>query len=380
MNVLRRDFVVREPLLVAILVLITIVFSTITHAYSHAYDRRRNQLGQQWFASGVAELQKNRPDAAVEAFRTALLYAPQDWEYRLRLAEALTQAGHTKQALNYYQSLWQINPQNGVVNLHLARFAASAGQVADAERYFNGAIFGVWPDNANDHRRESLFELVNFYLNRGDTGQAESQLIILSGNLPEDPVLHARVADLYSKVGDNQRALAQYRQAIQLDPNSFSALYGAGKAAFHLGDYRSAESYLIRAAHDDSAGTDAKTLLEVTQAASSLNPYERGLRESEKIQRVLHIFRIASARLDSCAQTSGSSGQLPPALAPLQEPWQRWKNNATSRFLTQQPDQIEPLFEFSTAIEKQSQSLCGPSSPEDSAILALANAHPSDEK
>jgi Tfp pilus assembly protein PilF len=380
MNVLRRDFVVREPLLVAILVLITIVFSTATHSYSQAYDRRRNLLGQQWYANGDAELQQNRPVAAVEAFRTALLYAPRNWDYRLRLAEALTQAGHTKQALNYYQSLWQINPQNGVVNLHLARFAASAGQVADAERYFNGAIFGVWAENANDHRRESLFELVNFYLNRGDTGQAESQLIILSGNLPEDPVLHARVADLYSKVGDNQRALAQFRQAIQLDPNSFSALYGAGNAAFHLGDYRSAESYLIRAAHDDSAGPDAKTLLEVTQAASSLNPYERGLRESEKIQRVLHIFRIASARLDSCTQTSGSAGQFPPALAPLQEPWQRWKNNATSRFLTQQPDQIEPLFEFSTAIEKQSQSLCGAPTPEDSALLALANTRPSDEK
>ncbi len=380
MNVLRRDFVVREPLLVAILVLVTILFSTITHSYTQAYDHRRNLLGQQWYASGDAELQKNRPVAAVEAFRTALLYAPRNWDYRLRLAEALTQAGHTKQAINYYQSLWQINPQNGVVNLHLARFAASAGQVADAERYFNGAIFGVWPENANDHRRESLFELVNFYLQRGDTGQAESQLIILSGNLPEDLVLHARVADLYSKVGDNQRALAQFRQAIQLDPNSFPALYGAGKAAFHLGDYRSAESYLSRAARDDSASPDAKTLLEVTQAASSLNPYEHGLRESEKIQRVLRIFQIASAWLDSCAKSSGSPGSLPPFLTTLEEPWKQWRNNATSRFLTRQPDQIDALFEFSVAIEKQSQSLCGAPTPEDSALLALASARPSDEK
>ncbi len=61
MNVLRRDFVVREPLLVAILVLVTILFSTITHSYTQAYDRRRNLLGQQWYATGDAELQKNRP-------------------------------------------------------------------------------------------------------------------------------------------------------------------------------------------------------------------------------------------------------------------------------------------------------------------------------
>ncbi len=380
MNVLRRDFVVREPLLVSILVLITILFSTVTHSYTRAYDRRRNQLGQQWYADGAMELQKNRPDAAVEDFRTALLYAPRNWDYRLRLAEALSQAGHTKQALNYYESLWQVNPKNGIVNLHLARFSAGAGQGVDAERYFNGAIFGDWPENAEDHRREALFELINFYLQRGDTAPADSQLMILSGNLPEDPVLHTRVAELYTKVGDEQRALAQYRIVFRLDPEYFPALYGAGKAAFHMGDFRSAESYLGRAARDASAIPEAKTLLEVTQAASSLNPNERGLRESEKIQRVLHIFRIASARLDSCAKTSGSAGSLPPFLAPLQEPWQQWKANATSRYLTQQPDQIDPLFEFSTAIEKQSQSLCGAPTPEDSAILALAGARPSGEK
>jgi tetratricopeptide (TPR) repeat protein len=380
MNVLRRDFVVREPLLVAILVLITIAFSTITRSYTLAYDRRRTALGQQWYANGDAELQQHRPDAAVEAFRTALLYVPQNWEYRLRLAEALTQAGHTNQALSYYQSLWQLDPHNGIVNLHLARFAASGGQVADAERYFNGAIFGAWTENAADHRRESLFELVNFYLQRGETAQAESQLIILSGNLPEDPVLHARVAELYSKVGDNQRALAQYRQAIQLDPQYFSALYGAGKAAFHMGDYRAAESYLSRAAPEDSTEPDAKNLLEIAHAASSLNPYEHGLRESEKIQRVLHAFQIASTRLDACAQTSGSTGSLPPFLIPLQEPWQQWKASATLRSLTQRPEQIDPLFEFSTGVEKQSQSLCGAPTPEDSALLALASVRTADEK
>jgi hypothetical protein len=48
--------------------------------------------------------------------------------------------------------------------------------------------------------------------------------------------------------------------------------------------------------------------------------------------------------------------------------------------LTRQPDQIDALFEFSVAIEKQSQSLCGAPTPEDSALLALAGARPSDEK
>ncbi len=380
MNLLRRDFVVREPLLVFILVLITIVFSSITHSYTQAYDRRRNQLGQRWYATGNAALQQNHPDPAIDAFRTALLYDPQNWDYRLRLAEALTQADRTKQALNYYQGLWQLNPKNGLVNLHLARFAAHSSQVSEAERYFNGAIFGDWPADASEHRREALFELINFYLQRKDAGQAESQLIILSGTLPEDPVLHTRVGDLYLQVGDYQRALSQYRLAFGLDSQYFPALYGAGKAAFHLGDYRSAETYLTRATREDSAGPDARFLLEATQAAASLNPFDRGLHESEKIQRVLRAFKIVSARIGSCPATSNPTALLPDALSPLLEQLKQWKPNANARFLFRQPDQIEHLFDLTANLEKQSQSLCGQPTPEDSALLALANAHPSDEK
>jgi tetratricopeptide (TPR) repeat protein len=371
-NVFRRDFVIREPLLVGILLLITVVFSTITHAYTQAYDRRRNQLGQQWFAIGTAALEQSQPAAAVEAFRTALLYEPRNWAYRLDLAEALTRAGHSKQAVNYYESLWQLNPKSGIVNLNLARLATQSGQVSDAERYFNGAIFGEWPENAPDHRRESLLELIRFYLQRKDAGQAESQLIVLSANLPEDVVLRTHVGDLFRQVGDYQRALAQYRLAFQLSPEYLPALAGAGKAAFQLGDYRSAETYLTRAAREDSAGADIRDLLSTAQAAASLNPFEHGLPESEKIRRVLRVFAIASGRLDSCAQSL--------SLRSLVEQSKQWKANANSHFLANQPDQIDPLFEFAASVEKQSQSSCNQPTPEDAALLALANAHTADEK
>ena len=378
MNVLRRDFVVREPLLVAILVLIAVVFSTITHAYSQAYDRRRNQLGQQWFATGNTALLHSQPAAAVDAFRTALLYDPQNWDYRLYLAEALNRAGRSKQALNYYETLWQLNPKNGLVNLHLARFAADSGQVSDAERYFNGAIFGDWSEGAADHRRESLLELIDFYLQRKDTGQADSQLIVLSANLPEDPGLRTRVGDLFAQVGDYQRALAQYRFVFQLSPKYLPALTGAGKAAFQLGDYRAAETYLARAARDDSAGADVRNLLAVTQAAASIDPFEHGLPEAEKIRRVLHAFQIASVRLDACSRTAPNP--IPSSLASVLEQMKQRKPNANPGFLAKHPDQIDPLFEFAASVEKLSPSLCGQPTPEDSALLALANSHPVDEK
>lgn len=380
MNVLRRDFVVREPLLVGILVLIAIVFSTITHTYSQAYDRRRYALGQQWFAAGNQALRQNRPAVAVEGFRTALLYDPQNWDYRLSLAEALTLAGRNKQALNYYQSLWQLNPKSGIVNFHLARLAVESGQISEAERYFNGAIFGDWLEDAADHRRDALFELIHFYVERRDLAQAESQLIILAGNLPEDPVLHTAVADLFARVGDYQRALAQYRLAFELDAKFLPSLYGAGKAAFHMGDYRAAETYLTRASEDDSAGQDVRDLLLVTQAATALNPSEPGLRESERIKRVIRAYQVASSRLDTCEKSFSPANPLPTSLALLVEQATRWESQANACFLARHPDQLESLLQFSTAVEKQSQSICGSPTPQDSALLALAESRSTDEK
>jgi tetratricopeptide (TPR) repeat protein len=381
MNVLRRDFVVREPLLVGVLVLITIVFCTVTHTYSQAYDRRRNALGQQWFAAGDQALRQNRPAEAVEGFRTALLYDPQNWDYRLYLAEALTRAGRTKQALNYYQSLWQFNPKSGIVNLHLARLTAQSGQFSEAERYFNGALFGDWPDDAADHRRDALFELVRFYIERQDSAQAESHLIILAGNLPEDAVLHTRVADLFVQAADYQRALMHYRLAFQLDAKYLPSLYGAGKAAFHLGDYRAAETYLRRASQEDSAGNDVGNLLLVARAAAALNPFEPGLHESEKIDRVVRAYQLASSRLDTCERSFSAASPLPTSLARVVEQAARWKPQANARFLASHADQLESLFEFSAAVEKQSQSVCGGSpTPQDSALLALAASHSTDEK
>jgi len=370
MNLLHRDFIVREPLLVGILVLITVLLSALTHSYSQAYDRRRTALSVEWLERGKTDLQNKHATSAVEDFRTALFYDPRNLDTRLHLADALMQANQTDQALNYYSSIWQTMPSNGSVNLQLARLYAQKGEAAAAERHFNGAVFGDWPDNAPANRREALLELIHFYLDRGDTGHAESQLMILSDNLPHDATLHAEVGDMYSRVGDAQRALTQYREALNLDPNYLPAIQGAAKASFTIGDYHASEAYLDHALHIDESDTSAKKLSNIVQSIFSLNPYERGISEAEKIKRTLHAFAVVGERLQSCASTPGSPTST--VTSPSLERWTQLKAIANARFLTQHPEEIETLIDFSGSAEKLAQSHCGEPRPEDSALLAIA--------
>ncbi len=378
MNLLNRDFIVREPLLVSILVLITIVFSALTHSYSQAYDRRRTALSVEWFNRGANDLKNNRATAAVEDFRTALFYDPRNSEISMHLADSLMQANKTDQALNYYLGLWQSMPGNGAVNLQLARLYARKGDLPAAERYFNGAVFGDWPQNATANRRAASLELIHFYLDRGDTGHAESQLMILSDNLPEDPQLHTQVGDLYSRVGDYQRAVAQYREALRFNPDYLPAVQGVGEAAFHAGDYRTAQGYLNRALQLDPSDTSAKELSAIIQSIFVLNPYDSGLSQPDKIKRTLRAFAIVGDRLQSCAGTPGSPAAT--VSAPSLDRWTQLKAIANPRFLSQHPEEIETLIGFCASAEKLAQSHCGEPKPEDSALLAIAKQRETEDQ
>lgn len=369
MNLLRRDFVVREPVLVGILVLITIVFSALTHSYSAAYDRKREALSKEWFERGSQALTNHQADQAVEDFRTALLYAPQRWDYRLRLAEALTATGRTRQARDYYLSLWPSKPTNGPVNLALARLSAEAGEIPEAERYYNGAIFGDWPADAPDHRRDALFELIDFYLKRGDTGQAESQLMILSSNLPEDASLRLRVADLFARVGDDQRASREYRQANQLNPANPAGILGAGQAAYRMGNFHEAEVYLSQAHAVNPSDEKTMKLLDTTRAILELNPSEAGISAAERARRALAIYETVNERLDSCKKSPDPSANA--LAASLEGPWRIWKPNANQRHLEEHPDQINALVRSAASMESQIPASCGPPSDKDSAILLI---------
>ena len=147
MNLLNRDFIVREPLLVGILVLITIVFRPsripIPRHTIVAVRARRGVVQSR--RPGIEE--QSSAAAAVEDFRTALFYDPRNRDYRHAPGGCLT-AGRIRpnQALNYYLASGRAIPGMvpSICNWLASRPARAT--MSAAERYFNGAIFGDWPE------------------------------------------------------------------------------------------------------------------------------------------------------------------------------------------------------------------------------------------
>jgi tetratricopeptide (TPR) repeat protein len=339
------------------------------------------QIGWHAYEAGLAEVQSGRPERALEDFRVALDYDHDNPQYQLSLARALRDTGGLDEAEAYLLHLWEASPQDSTINLALARLAARRHSVEDALRYYHNAIYGAWTSDAEQNRRQTRFELIEFLLKQSAKPQAQAELMALAQVLPPDPAQHLTVADLLCQTQDYQSAVAQYRIVLKLDHANLPGLIGAGDSAFHLGQYRTAEKYLQQALTIQPGNAHARAQLQTATLILRSDPFLRHISDAERNRRISAAFAHAGERLKSCAQTQNID--LPakpasenitqnPAGTDLQSLWVRWQaarpqlkhlNSPTNADL---PDNLMDLVQ---EIEQQTAQQCGEPSGLDLALL-----------
>ena len=148
-------------------------------------------------------------------------------------------------------------------------------------------------------------ELIRYLLAHEQRGRALSELLVLSGNLPDDVKSQTEAGQLFLDAGEPRRGLDRFRQALRIDPKNAAALAGAGEAAFEAGDYTSAQRYL-RAV--DSPSARVSELRSVTDLVLTRDPLRPGLSLRQRQERVMAGFRRALEALDDCV-TKKPAGQ-----------------------------------------------------------------------
>jgi tetratricopeptide (TPR) repeat protein len=380
MNVVQRLWVARrEPLILAILTVIAIVFFTVVLSLTRSYRRQQEKLARVLSAEGAQELRARNFAEAARYYRAALRYSRDNYLYQLRLAQALLAANRGDEAYAYLLSLWDREPENGMVNLELARVFAARGSVDQATRYYHNAIYAIWDSDSDKHRRTARLELVDFLLRHGATAQAESELIAFAANLPDDPKLHAQAAAGFLAAQDYQHALEQYRLVLKSDRKSEEAQAGAGRAAFELGRYTLAQHYLRNALALNPKNQQAAQLLQTTTQVLQMDPFGRRLSDEERSRRVLDAFRLAGDRLKACGllQDRGESKMPVPASPPsglqaLASAWLGQKPNMTLSRLRRTPQLRDNAMDLVFSIEQEAENKCGPATGNDFALLLVS--------
>lgn len=361
-------------------------FAAVSHLVAR-FNANQQSRGRRLYAQGMADLNAGAADRAIEEFRAALTCDRANPQYQLSLGRALRDTGRLDEAESYLDSLWQRTPDDGTINLALARVAARRGSVDDALRYYHNAMYGVWSTDPDANRRDARVELVEFLLRKGARAQAQSELVALAAFLPPDPTLHLRAADLLDQAQDYPDALAEYEQVLRLDRGNPAALAGAGEAAYHAGRYRTAERYLQLGVNAKPQDSSLRYLLSSANLILETDPFVRRISDAERNRRIAAAFVKAGERLSACAQQRGvnlagagdppvtsplSSSQAPPALVALESRWMATRRDLPRLRSAGEADLPDAIMDLVFQIEQQTAEDCGEPQGVDQALLLIS--------
>src|ERR1700733_996297 len=374
-----RRYLRQEPVILALLSGLAVIFFVAVTALSHLYQAQQEFLGNRWFMRGTTDLKQRHFDAAVTEFRSALLYSRDSYAYQLNLAESLIGLKRNGEAYAYFINLWDREPENGLVNLELARIAAQKSETEPALRYYHNAIYATWPGDEQVQRRETRLELIGYLLNINAKAHAQAELIALAANLEDDPSQQARVGDLFVQTQDYEHALAEYRLSLKAQPHDPAALAGAGLAAFQLGRYNIAERYLQAAMSGNPNDAQSAARLKAAALIMQMDPFQRQISVAQRDRIVLEAFAAAGQSLDSCPAAGAAEGPAPiPGAQPaLSEEGAKMKPQITEPGLRRDPDLVNTAMELVFSIERQTSNACGAASETDAALLLIAKLHES---
>jgi tetratricopeptide (TPR) repeat protein len=419
----RRRLIFADTLALVTLFAITALLAVMTNYLYQSYASHQVELANRWLERGEQALRDGKPQAAIDALSSALAFAPSDRNTQIKLAEALASAGRIQEATVYFNGLLESQQGSGLINLRLAQLAARQGNVNQAIEDYQRAIYGNWEGDGYVRRRDVRFELINFLIDHQLLDRARSELLVASGNAPQDDIsVQLDIARMMERAQAPNEALHLYKTILHRHPSLREALEGAGGTAFQIGRYLEAKRYLARAQEGPGVDQEPKAVLDQSRdrlneatrllllyPSSRLSLYERNV-------RILTGRKLAMARLAECTQdrpqpansdaasapppavaskgpnalqsltsrftsrpTSPASNQAaaPPPVDPLQSLAERWKQlptNISLATLENDPDLAQTQIQLIYDTELITQQVCGAPAGDDALLLKIAQA------
>src|ERR1700723_4275226 len=287
----------REMILL-LCVLSLLALLSFTAFVSRMYHKKVHVLADQWFDAGERQMQAGNSANALTDYRNALVYSPNNIKFQFHLAEALAAGGHYDQARPYLLALLSESPGSGEVNLQLARIAAANNSRADAERFYQGAIYGEWAgDDPIGMRWQIRREFCDFLISKGAINQAIPAVIDLAENTPDGDSARLKVVgQLLLRTQQWSRAQQVYRSVLSSDRRDEEAIAGAGLAAFELGEFADALDDFNRLSPERRAQPEIARAYEMAHRSLAMSPYLGGLSEQVRAQRAENALSLAQAR------------------------------------------------------------------------------------
>ncbi len=182
-------------------------------------------------------------------------------------ALAAKNAGDHKKAAKYFKKAIDLNYGGSdayylLKNEYIA-LEDSAAAIATLEEGFER-----YPDTSL-----ILIEIVNYYLTAGDAEKGLAYLELAEKKETSNPSIYFAKGTLFEKVGEDEKALLAYQQALDIDPEYFNAYFNIG--ALHYNN--AVELYDVANSKEDLKEYNAAKAIADKELANCIEPMEKAL-------------------------------------------------------------------------------------------------------
>jgi tetratricopeptide (TPR) repeat protein len=357
----------REIFQLGALIALAVAAFLVTRAVAASNRDQSLRDADEWFRRGQQAVAAGRLDEGIEALRRATVRDRTNTQYVLALAGALARNHDEDAARAVLLRLRDADPEDRTVNLELARLAAQRSDVNEAVRFYHNALYAPWPADEAAARRTTRLELVRFLLDHGQGSRAAAELLALSSDMPEDAGLRATIGELFARAGDDAHALDQFQRALRQSDDDPRALAGAGAAAFRLGQYALAGTYLRRVVDPTADVVATRALLELVLSRDPLAPR---LSSATRRQRLVGDVAYVHQRIGACLERGDHAADL----VALDAETQGFEAEL-ARLAALEQDTIEMGVDLIERAEQVLAARCGEPPPLDQALALIARRH-----
>jgi tetratricopeptide (TPR) repeat protein len=294
--------------LVSVFGVLTALFAGTTVLASW-YSSERLSRASEYFKAGQRLEARDEAGEAIEAYRNALEISPKS-EYRLALAQALIRSGRPEGASAYLTELLRSDIASGEPNLLLARIAAKEGRVDTAVNYYQRAIYGYWPRDAQKNRLAARWELIALLESAHMQTQATAQLLELSEQAPGDAPVLIQVAKRLLANGAPSQAAELFREALKIQTGNGEAEAGLAEAQLAMAHYVDAQAAFRKAIREGEDNEEVRRAYETVNQVLALDPVRHDLSPIERYRRSLLLLERSAALVSACGVSTASPNAL----------------------------------------------------------------------
>lgn len=226
------------------------------------------------------QLQRNRPEKAVEMLKSAVAHSDDNFTYRMTLAGLYRNLGMYGEASDSYEELVKRYPDKSELNYYLADALTQEGEIGAAIDAYNVLESTMGMNETLSLQKFKLYQTLK------QPDKAFEEIEKLANKYPMNARYRLLMGDLHLENEETEKALACYLQAHEIDPDDPRYIVSMANYYDQTGDKEAAEQEIRDALVNEKLDVETKVGI-LSRYVQRLQQTQQGIENANSLFQTL---------------------------------------------------------------------------------------------